>query len=116
MNCTLELPYPPSANRYWRNFRGRTVISAEAQAYRDVVNILARRQYQGNPTESPVAVSMIIRRPARRRDLDNHFKVMLDALQNIIYVNDGQIFRLNAEMIDDKKRPGVTVTVSEIEE
>lgn len=27
MPITLELPLPPSMNTYWRNFRGRTVLS-----------------------------------------------------------------------------------------
>ena len=39
----LTLPYPPSANRYWRNYRGMTVTSGEAIAYKREVAYLARK-------------------------------------------------------------------------
>ena len=29
----LSLPYPPSINHYWRNFRGRMVIGQEGRAF-----------------------------------------------------------------------------------
>jgi Holliday junction resolvase RusA-like endonuclease len=30
----LQLPFPPSVNQYWRNFRGRTIISKAGRDYR----------------------------------------------------------------------------------
>ena len=38
----IPLPYPISTNRYWRNFRGRMVVSKEAVAYKRLVAIAAR--------------------------------------------------------------------------
>lgn len=37
-----------------------------------------------------------------------------DALQGFAYHNDAQIFRLLATMEDNKKAPGVTVVVEEL--
>jgi len=31
---SVALAYPPSANRLWRNRRGRMVVSSEAQAWK----------------------------------------------------------------------------------
>jgi crossover junction endodeoxyribonuclease RusA len=39
----IQLPYPPSLNRYWRTFRNRTVVSAEGLAYKREVAALARQ-------------------------------------------------------------------------
>lgn len=109
----IELPYPPSSNRYWRKFRNRMVVSDEANAYRqNVAALCLERRLQ--PVDGPVAVSLYIRRPAKRRDIDNHQKVLLDALQGFAYHNDAQIFRLLATMEDNKKAPGVTVVVEEL--
>lgn len=35
------LPYPVSTNRYWRNFRGYTVRSKEANQYKEIVKALS---------------------------------------------------------------------------
>lgn len=109
----IDLPYPPSSNRYWRNYKGVTVVSDEARQYKQVVSLLA--SVAGlEPVSGPVSVSLIIRRPAKRRDLDNHIKVTLDSLQGYLYENDGQIVELHARMQDDKRNPGVTVTCKEV--
>ena len=53
----LVLPYPVSANRYWRVFGGRVVHSAEARSYRNVVQIKARGV---TPLEGPVSVHVAL--------------------------------------------------------
>jgi crossover junction endodeoxyribonuclease RusA len=116
MEVTLDLPYPISSNRYWRKFRNKMVLNPEAKEYRQEVYLLAKRVMKEEPTKNRVGVRMLIRRPARRRDLDNHQKVIFDALQGAVYVNDSQIFKLEADMVDRPKDPGVTVTVWELEE
>lgn len=108
----LELDYPPSANRYWRNFRGRMVVSDEARTYKELAFWMAKQQ-GATCVNGPVAVSLHIRRPAKRRDLDNHAKVVLDSLQGAAYENDSQIVELHITMEDNKKNPGVTVTVEQ---
>lgn len=108
---TITLPYPPSSNRYWRNFKGRTVVSDEARSYKNDVGTLCN--IAGiQPIDGDIAVKVEIRRPAKRRDIDNHAKVLLDSLQGYAYNNDGQIMDLHLSMRDDKRNPGVTVTVT----
>ncbi len=78
----LELPDPPSVNHYWRNFRGRMVLSQEGQAYRGrVATILARRKVK--PMAGKLAVSFEVYPPdLRRRDLDNLLKALGDSLEH----------------------------------
>lgn len=45
MTYTLVLPYPVSANRYWRHFRNRSIVSSEAMKYK--IEIAAIAELQG---------------------------------------------------------------------
>ena len=90
--CGL-LPYPPSSNRYWRVFRGRAVRSREAKAYIEGVRRLLGHV---KPTAAEVAVELEVIRPARRGDLDNRLKVVLDALRGLVYEDDRQVVELHA--------------------
>lgn len=40
---TLELPFPPSVNTYWRRVNGKTLISAKGRAYANQVAWMTRR-------------------------------------------------------------------------
>lgn len=99
----LVLPYPVSANRYWRVFGGRVVHSAEARSYRNVVQIKARGV---TPLEGPVSVHVALCpgmtakgvASKTRLDLDNCLKVALDALQGVAFSNDKQVVKLLAEL------------------
>lgn len=107
----IDLPYPPSSNRYWRNFRGRMVVSDEARNYKESVGLIAN--VAGiRPVDGELCVTLHIRRPAMRRDLDNHLKVLIDSLQGHAYNNDSQIREMHITMADDKRNPGVTVTIT----
>lgn len=112
MSTTIELPYPPSANRYWRNFRGRMVISAEAKAFKEQAGWIAKAS-GGALLTGAVSMFVDIYRPAKRGDLDNTLKVTIDSLQGIFYTNDSQIVEIHARLFDDKKNPRAVVTVKE---
>ncbi len=88
----LTLPYPPSANRYWRHVGHRTLISREGRAFRR--NVCALLGGSGRPPISGrIALAMDAFPPdRRRRDLDNLQKPTLDALQHAgVYLDDSQI-------------------------
>lgn len=108
---TITLPTPVSANRYWRNFRGRMVVSAEAKAYKEQVAWIARAAGVEMLT-GDVSVTMRVYRQAKRGDLDNSLKVSLDSLIGIAYADDSQIVRIVAERYDDKRNPRVEVEVT----
>jgi crossover junction endodeoxyribonuclease RusA len=109
----LTLPIPVSANRYWRNFRGRMVISAEAKAYKAEVWGLAK-EAGAQLMAGELSLTMIVYRPAKRGDLDNYTKILADSLQGVLYDNDSQIVRILAERHDDKHNPRVEVEISQV--
>lgn len=101
----LDLSYPVSANRYWRNVAGRMVRSEEANAYKREAAQLAML-WRIKPMAGPVSVAIVLHpktnkdgsASARRLDLDNCIKVALDALNGIAYADDAQVVRLRAEI------------------
>jgi crossover junction endodeoxyribonuclease RusA len=114
----LVLPYPISANRYWKaiTIPGRTMMAPtkEASAYRTEVARIASRCGLNKPFPWRVAVELDLypQRPqdwARRSrlnpegwdddvrciDLGNAEKVLSDALQGIVFEDDRWIWDLH---------------------
>lgn len=109
----LELPEPPSANRYWRHVEGRVVLSARARAYKATVATRALvARVHPLPLGVECAVSVRWFRGRRSGDLDNRIKIVLDALQGAAYVSDAQVVELHAYRADDKAAPRCEVTVT----
>lgn len=108
----LTLPFPPSANRYWRTFRGRVVKGKDARDYKSNVAEACRglRESLGD-----VIVRLDFYRPAKRGDLDNRIKILLDALQGHAYTDDKQVKEIHARLFDDKQNPRVEVRIQERE-
>jgi len=108
----LVLPYPVSANRYWRSVvvqrrdgpqkpRVVTFVSEEAKAYKQEVGWLAK--VAGFRIPLAGAVELRIRLVPKNRvcmDLDNCLKVSIDALKGIVYADDAQVFKITAERAD----------------
>lgn len=79
---TIELPWPPSINHYYRRVGTRTLISRAGREFRRrVARILATRRL--SPALGRLAVTVEAYPPDRRkRDADNLLKSLLDALQH----------------------------------
>ena len=86
----LTLPYPPSVNHYWLpNFNHSKRISDKGNQFRAEV-IHACRGHDG--IMGRVSVSVIANPPdKRKRDLDNIFKALLDALRHAGMIEDDSL-------------------------
>ena len=115
----VVLPYPVSCNRYWRNFRGRMVVSSEARTYREQV-AWAFSAYGVEPAKGDVAISVILHPKLTKTgkasrtliDLDGALKVVFDALQGVLYVNDKQVKKLTAEVGEPVDGGGLSVGIN----
>jgi crossover junction endodeoxyribonuclease RusA len=95
---TLNLPYPPSANSYWRHpdrgaLAGKHLLSENGRKYRRAVSLIVGAARARLGLAVPVRMVVTAHMPDRRkRDLDNLLKGLLDALQYAgVYESDSQI-------------------------
>ena len=109
-SVSFTLPYPPSANRYWRSYRGRVVKSEEARAYQQEAGWIAKAS-GFDCTAGNVALTLRVYRPQKRGDLDNTLKILVDSMKGIIYHDDEQVTVIHAERYDDKKNPRVDLLI-----
>lgn len=133
---TLTLPYPVSANVYWRSFvprghsRAIVTLSDEAKAYKATVGKLVLAAGIRAPIKGRVAVSVLLypARPqdwARRArkdplnwdddvrciDLDNANKVLLDSLKGLVIEDDKWVRRQVSERMEPDGEARVVVTI-----
>lgn len=116
------LPYPVSANRYWRTVvahrrdgpkkpRALTFVSDEAKAYK--TECAWRAKAAGlKPLAGPMELRVRLV-PANRvcMDLDNALKVTIDAMKGIAYGDDAQVYRIVAERGDPDGKARLEVEV-----
>jgi crossover junction endodeoxyribonuclease RusA len=88
----LTLPWPPTVNTYWRNFNGRTIISAKGREYRKAVADQVLIQRAAKHIDYAMKVTIAAYRPdRRRRDLDNLLKALLDGMANAGVMQDDAV-------------------------
>jgi crossover junction endodeoxyribonuclease RusA len=117
-SLTIRLPYPPSANRLWRNVPGRTkpMRSVEYDAWLisaawEVKRVVAM-SYDRKGVKGPYALTVKVCPPdRRRRDLGNLLKALEDGLVKGGAVEDDHLCQ-RVELEWDAEMPeGVTATV-----
>ena len=134
----LTLPYPISANRYWRSFvpkgatRAVVVPSDEAKLYKESVGWFVKKAGVRSPFPGRVVIEIQLypQRPldwakraakdpftwdddVRSIDLDNANKVLLDALKGLVIVDDSRKYlrRLVSEQMEPDGEARVVVTI-----
>lgn len=103
---------PPSTNHlYRRTSRGVSLLEGVRQA-KDAIGWEARSQFHGEPLSGPLAVTIDLYWPDRRKhDVDN-VKALLDALNGIVWEDDGQIIDLRTRKHFDKAHPRIELSVA----
>ncbi len=111
----ITLPYPISANRYWRWSKRGVFVSAEAKAYKEEARFHAWLQ-GAKCTDKKISMRItLVPRTKRSIDLDNALKIALDALQGVCYWNDSQVEKIHIERAAaDKKNARLEIEVLEI--
>lgn len=111
----LNLPWPPSANRYWR-FVGGSIpyVSPEAKKYIQQIkklHLLNQFCFNGRLELNIQAFPP----DKRKRDIDNILKVTCDSLERAgFFINDSQIDKITVER-NELFKPGGKLMVEIIE-
>lgn len=112
----IKLPYPPSVNTYWRNFRGNTVLSKAGREFKTAVSECVIEQNVPKFCNKRLEVTIwLYPRSKVVTDLDNRLKAVLDGLEDAgVYDNDGQIDILMIQRGAIRKGGGVDVMIEVI--
>lgn len=111
----LSLPIPPSVNAIYTMKRQYT---AKARDYirraRALINLAIDEQYWGVPQrEEWLYVDMVFYMPDRKiRDSHNCLKLLMDVMQDVVYVNDYFVLPRIQSVEYDKEYPRVEVLVT----
>lgn len=104
----LNLPWPPSVNGYWRNFRGRQIISAKGRSYRqDVAGIWQHAKQEPMLEGNLLYWAILVPPDKRRRDLDNFaHKAIWDGLKAAGAIKDDSQFKGSIVEIGEPMKGG----------
>lgn len=107
---TLELPWPPSVNHYYKHVGNKVLISKEGRQYREVVaNRIKAAGIKKIMDKVEVAIQLYPP-DRRRRDVDNVLKCLLDSFTiGGIYDDDSQIYFLSIEKLEPMPPDGMAV-------
>lgn len=112
----LTLPYPPSGNHAWKHTRaGKHYLTDKARDYYAEVAGIVRQRNRKLGIDSHVQVSCLLFPPdRRRRDMDNAWKVVGDALTKAgVWMDDSLIRKLVLQWSPPKTGGQVMVFVEE---
>jgi crossover junction endodeoxyribonuclease RusA len=104
-------------NTYWRNFRGRTILSKAGRQFKANVSEAIIDQKVPKLGISRLKVLIYLHPKDKRKiDLDNRLKACLDALQNAgVFDDDEQIDHLTIQRATIKSGGGATVAIEVID-
>lgn len=119
----LILPFPPSVNGYWRapnkgTSIGKHLVSERGRKYQAETYAMVIEQLRRKPkaiTEH-LSVSVVLFPPTKaKRDLDNYFKALFDALTKAnVWADDSQIKELSAKWGPVFKGGRVELVIDEV--
>jgi crossover junction endodeoxyribonuclease RusA len=114
-----RLPWPPSVNTYWRRGPNVTYLTKKAKDFRSEVSYtVLSNETIGGAMLGRLAVNIELVLPDRRaRDIDNHVKAVLDALQHAgAFADDEQIDELRVKRLHVEPPGACDVTIVELVE
>ena len=113
----LELPFPPSVNTYWRNFRGHMVLSKAGREYKAAVADYVATHNVPKYGAQKLKITLILQPKDKRKiDLDNRIKCVLDSLEEAgVFDDDFHIDDLHIMRGQQVKGGRILVTIEVIE-
>lgn len=113
---TLELPWPPTVNMYWRHVGNKVLLSKAGRLYKQrVASAVLQQSGRGGFGDARLWVRIDACPPdGRKRDLDNVIKGILDSLAAAgLYNDDSQVDELRIRRMPCDGRGRVYVTIGD---
>lgn len=101
----------------------RSVTPTATRTFEQTIKKIARYFYRGDPFKGPVKVEVILtvakpvsalkrKYPCVRPDIDNYQKAIFDALEGILWKDDGQV--CDCHIVKLYGHPGITIRACEM--
>ena len=117
MLATLQLPLPPTVNTYWRNFRGRTILSLNARLYKTTISeyVIANNIPKFGEARLQAIITIFPRNKAKI-DLDNRLKGLFDSLGSAgVFEDDSQFDKIEIARGKIKTGGGCTIVIATLD-
>jgi crossover junction endodeoxyribonuclease RusA len=108
---------PPSLNVMYRKSKyGAIYKTLKARQYIDLVHQTIKEQNENiEILNCNVKVTIIMyQNDKRKRDIDNVLKVLLDAMNGIVYIDDSQIIELHIKKVCNTQINKIEIEISEL--
>lgn len=107
----VTLPYPPSVNHMYTHTARGVFMSEAGKAFKLEARCCVSHHEWRFLLGTPLAVTMHIYRPRKAGDIDNRVKLILDSMNDVLWVDDSQICELHVYRHDDKQNPRIELEV-----
>ena len=85
---------PPSLNSAYKKFKNRIVLSKDSKDFKQLLADNVSDNFR--PLQGHIKLTVVFMfADNRKRDIDNYLKVLIDAMKNIIFEDDDQIYKLD---------------------
>ena len=108
----IKLSLPPTTNHIYQfnSLTKRMYMTKEARAWKEEAKWLIKAGWKKKPLLDEVCLKVVYYLK-RERDLDGGNKLLLDAMEDFVYLNDKQVVELHLYKKWDKKDPRLEVEV-----
>lgn len=103
---------PVSINKRYTIARGRNILSTEYRNAKQELEWEIKSQWKYLPSdEEDISLNIIIYYSGRKADIDAYIKILLDAMEGIVYSNDGLVSELHVFRKKVKKDPQIIIQI-----
>lgn len=108
---------PSSTNQIYRHFRNRVYMTHEGKDVKNDYIVEIKNQWGFKPPmEDAVEITISLYfKDKRKRDWDNYNKLVCDAMEGIVFMDDNQIQKATVIKGYDKENPRVEITIEKYE-
>lgn len=110
---TIELQTTPiPLNALYRSVNGRNILSKRGRETKEALAWEIIAQWKNEPLEGDVTLNiMLYFGDRRKRDIDAYLKVLLDSMNNRVYIDDAQVNELHVYKNIDIENPRTIIQV-----
>lgn len=103
---------PVPTNQRTAPVNGRQILTRKYRDAKEVISWEIASQWKGELLEEEgIAVNILVYYKGKRPDIDAYEKILLDAMEGIVYTNDGLVTEKHTFRMLDEENPRVELQI-----